>query len=511
MTKRANARDEIKYSDEHLKIFFDYAPDAYYLLDSEGTLVDANKAAERLTGYRKEEFIGRKIVESGILDQGYVSKALTLLSKNLLGEPSGPDEFILNRRDGGRVVVEISTYPVEVEGKKLILGIAHDITERKKMERMVREYSENLERTVKQRTEDLEKTMKFLEMIIENVPDLMYIKDKDLKYVLVNDSFCKFFGLPKDKILGRTLYDIASKDLADYFTKQDMEVIETKKIFYMPEATLRDASGTKRVLCTTKAPLKDEEGNVTHIIGVTRDITENKRMEEELLRAERLAAIGETAAMVGHDLRNPLQVLMNLVYLAEEIFKSSSRECLEIFEKHGLSDLCSRIRDQIGYMDKIVSDLQDYARPVTISIEEIKTKELLDNIIENLTIPSNIKVSNEVNEDVTISVDKALMTRVFINLITNAIQAMPTGGKITFRVHESEGWRCISVSDTGVGIPKENLDKIFTPTFTTKAKGQGFGLAVCKKFVEAHNGKITVESNVGEGTKFTVCIPSRVV
>jgi len=268
MVERVNVEDTIKdpvekfrISYEYMKIIFDYAPDAYYLLDSEGTLIDANMAAERLTGYKKEEFIGRKIVEVGILAQDHIPKALKLLAKNALGEPSGPDEFILNRKDGKEAIVEIVTYPVEIKGKKLILGIAHDITERKNMERKIKEYSENLEKLVKQRTEDLEKTTKFLEMIIENVPDLMYIKDRDLRYVLVNESFCKFFGLPKDKILGRTLYDIASKCLADYFTKQDMDVLKTKKIFYMPEATLRDASGTKRVLCTTKAPLRDEEEN----------------------------------------------------------------------------------------------------------------------------------------------------------------------------------------------------------------------------------------------------------
>ncbi|MBS7625787.1 PAS domain S-box protein, partial [Candidatus Bathyarchaeota archaeon] len=194
MIERADIKDpaeKFRISDEYMKIFFDYAPDAYYLLDSEGTLIDANMAAERLTGYRKEEFIGRKIVESGILPQDYISKAVTILAKNLLGEPSGPDEFVLNRKDGGKVVVEISTYPIEVEGKKLILGIAHDITERKNMERKIKEYSENLESLVKRRTGDLEKTTKFLEMIIENVPDLMYIKDRDLRYVLVNESFCK--------------------------------------------------------------------------------------------------------------------------------------------------------------------------------------------------------------------------------------------------------------------------------------------------------------------------------
>ncbi|MBS7623092.1 PAS domain S-box protein, partial [Candidatus Bathyarchaeota archaeon] len=411
-------------------------------------------------------------------------------------------------KNGEDFWVEINAASIIRDGEiKYYLSNWVDITQRKKMEEEIKRYSLNLEKLVEERTEELERSRRFLETIIQNVPDLLYIKDKELKYVEVNDSFCKFFGVSRSEALGKTLYDIAPKERADYFIKQDREVLETGETFYMPEGTFTDASGRERVICTTKTPLRDERGNVTHIIGVTRDITENKRLESELLKAERMAAIGETAAMVGHDLRNPLQVVVNLIYLVEEVLKTAPAQCAELLEEHGLMELCSRIKEQIAYMDKIVSDLQDYARPIIPVVEERKIRQMLDEIVSNINIPENIRVLNSVDEKITMRIDPGLMTRVFTNLITNAVQAMPGGGRLTITSHQTDDRRCVSIADTGVGIPKENLEKIFAPTFTTKAKGQGFGLAVCKKLVEAHGGEIKVESTPGEGSIFTVCIP----
>jgi len=134
ITKSIQVEKELKDSEERLKILFDYAPDAVYISDLKGRFIDGNKAAERLIGYKKEELIGKSFLKSKILSLADIPKAAKTLAKSIVGKPTGPDEFVLNRKDNSKVTVEISTYPVKIKGKILALGIARDITERKKAE-----------------------------------------------------------------------------------------------------------------------------------------------------------------------------------------------------------------------------------------------------------------------------------------------------------------------------------------------------------------------------------------
>jgi signal transduction histidine kinase len=231
---------------------------------------------------------------------------------------------------------------------------------------------------------------------------------------------------------------------------------------------------------------------------------ELKQVRSRLLEAERLSAIGRTAAMVGHDLRNPLQVIINTLYLA--------RMKLELIppqiEKHELEEIYNKIEAQVMYMNKIVTDLQDFSRPVELKQVKTNLKELVDSVLSSISIPKNINVSVKINENApTFRVDPPSLKRVFYNLILNAIQAMPHGGSLTIAMHSTDEQVIITVEDTGVGIPEKSKHKIFEPFFTTKAQGQGLGLSICKKFVEANGGSIEVESEEGKGTTFKVKLP----
>jgi signal transduction histidine kinase len=182
----------------------------------------------------------------------------------------------------------------------------------------------------------------------------------------------------------------------------------------------------------------------------------------------------------------------------------------ELAEKQGLVEQCGTIEKQVEYMNEIVSDLQDYARPVKPKLMEADIHKLISETLSTITVPEGVKVATVVEEGFPkLMLDPTLMKRVFTNLMTNAIQAMPNGGKLTIGASKTDETASISVEDTGVGIPKQNLGKLFQPLFTTKAKGMGLGLAICKRMVEAHGGEITVESKVGKGTIFTVKIPLR--
>jgi signal transduction histidine kinase len=226
-------------------------------------------------------------------------------------------------------------------------------------------------------------------------------------------------------------------------------------------------------------------------------------MEERLLQAERLAAIGKTTAMVGHDLRNPLQGMTTMLYLAKRALKSRKAA-----GKREMAGLLDTLDGQIAYMEKIVADLQDYARPLTPKLVETSLTDLIRDTLSTMKVPRNVKVSVQVEKGIgKVMVDADLMRRVLTNLTTNSIQAMPEGGKLTIHADKTPDATIIAVEDTGVGMPEEDLGRLFEPFFTTKAKGQGFGLAVCKPLVEAHGGTITAKSKPGKGSTFTIQIP----
>jgi Signal transduction histidine kinase len=250
------------------------------------------------------------------------------------------------------------------------------------------------------------------------------------------------------------------------------------------------------------AERNDELGELSNAVNTMR--IQLKAITTQLKEQERLAGIGQTAGMVGHDLRNPLQALVSEVYLIEEELKtlpdSESRE--------NLKESAQTISDQISYMDKIVSDLQTFVKPVVSQKEPVNAKQLTSSVISLIEIPANVKLATAVPNSLVVNTDAQLLKRVLINLANNAIQAMPKGGNLTITAEKTgQGKIQLTVQDTGVGIPDSIKPKIFTPLFTTKSRGQGFGLAVCKRVIEAQGGTITFESQVGKGTKFVIELP----
>ena len=267
---------------------------------------------------------------------------------------------------------------------------------------------------------------------------------------------------------------------------------------------------------------KDNNGKPVAIIEVNNDITELKKAEEkledyrrnleklveertkQLKDAERLAAIGATAGMVGHDIRNPLQAMTSDVYLAKTDLASTS----ESEEKKNALESLDEIEKNISYINKIVQDLQDFARPLKPVAKETDTQNLIADLLSKNGVPKDVEVEVKVKKQAnTIMADSDILKRILGNLLTNAIQAMPQGGKLSIQAYKKENNSIIEVIDTGVGIPKDVKEKLFTPLFTTKSKGQGFGLAVVKRMTESLGGTVTFESEEGKGTKFILCLP----
>lgn len=232
--------------------------------------------------------------------------------------------------------------------------------------------------------------------------------------------------------------------------------------------------------------------------------TEVKESNEKLQAAERMAAIGETAAMVGHDIRNPLQAIVGELYLE----KLEIDTLLDGPTKNNIQENIRSIEENLFYINKIVSDLQDFAKPLKAEKDQVDINEVIADVLSMVSIPQNYQVEIMVEKDFPIlEASYQMFKRALTNLIQNAMQAMPNEGKLSIHAYLEHSTAKVSVSDTGEGIPEDVKARLFKPLFTTKAKGQGLGLAVVKRLIEAQGGTVDFESENGNGAKFTLNLP----
>jgi len=229
-----------------------------------------------------------------------------------------------------------------------------------------------------------------------------------------------------------------------------------------------------------------------------------KERANQLQAAERLAAIGATASMVGHDMRNPLQAISGDLYFAKKDLEKMPESHLQ----QNIRESLTSAEESVTYLNKIVQDLQDYASPIKLTMQQADLEALCNEVLFKRDLPSNISASCHVEEDAKIVwTDSLILKRILNNLTSNAVQAMPNGGKLTLVARKSAEDFVVTVEDTGMGIPQDVHPKLFTPMFTTKAKGQGFGLVVVKRMTEALGGKVTFETEPGVGSKFNIHLP----
>ncbi len=263
-------------------------------------------------------------------------------------------------------------------------------------------------------------------------------------------------------------------------------------------ATNEELESSNEELRATEEELRasNEELQVTN--------EELKGAQERLIRSEKLAAIGQLAGGVGHELRNPLGAIKNAVYYIKgKVAKSElAHQEPRVIEFLGIVD------DEINASNKIINDLLSFSRVGKPAVSPARIETVINDAISHATIAENITLSKNVAVGLPeIQIDTDQIRQVLVNIITNATQAMPDGGRLAIAARQQDSFLEVEIADTGIGIPQEIIGKIFDPLYTTKAKGIGLGLAVCKSIVDRHQGQINVTSKVGEGTTFTVKLP----
>ena len=228
---------------------------------------------------------------------------------------------------------------------------------------------------------------------------------------------------------------------------------------------------------------------------------ELREAHEELIRKEKLTVLGQLASGVGHELLNPLGAIKNVAYYLNMVLEgpeSNVKEILDILDK------------EVAVCESIISSLFDFARSTPLLKREVDINDIIRGVFSHTTVPEKVEVVRQLDEVLpTILGDRDQLDQVFGHIILNAIQAMPEGGQLTVKSEfPSQEWVAISFTDTGIGIHKDNLGKVFDPLYTTKAKGIGLGLAIIKDLVETHGGTIEVQSEVGKGSTFTIRLPT---
>jgi two-component system CheB/CheR fusion protein len=388
--------------------------------------------------------------------------------------------------DGKRAFVHTVKTPAKDENGNVvgILGIFWDITERKTTEIALQDARE------------------YVESIVATVREPLIVLDKELKVLSASRAFYLIFKVTPEETEGLPIYEIGNQQwnipslrrLLEEILPNNTSFDDFEVDHYFPKIG-------RRAMLLNARRIYRESDHTQMILLAIQDITEKKLLQEELITSEKLTAIGQLASVVGHEIRNPLGVIKNSAYFLNMKLKDSADEKvvkhLKILEK------------EVNSANLIISDLLGFASKKTPTLDQTDLNETVKNALSYIAVPENIKVEIKLGEIPKMLLDKEQVQRVCQNLILNAVQAMPEGGKLTIQTTKQDDSAKLIVRDTGVGIPKENMPKLFTPLFSTKAKGIGLGLAICKQIVESHDGNITVESRVGEGSTFTVKLPIR--
>jgi len=407
--------------------------------------------------------------------------------------------------------------PFTDEEVKLLTELANDFAYGIMMLRLSKE-KEQVQLTLRKQAE-----------LINLSPDAIIVRKIDGAIAFWSKGAEKLYGWTKDEAIGQNINSLLKVESSQPIDK----IVQNLKLNgkWSGEIVHTCKDGRKLIVQSYWLGRFGANGKIVEMLESNVDITERIRMQtkleesaflveeyanqmeklanqraEQLKDAERLATIGATAGMVGHDIRNPLQAITGDLYLAKIELTSIS----ESKEKKNIMESLTEIEKNIDYINKIVADLQDFARPLNPHAEETDIKIIIDDLLKKNSLPENVRVSVNVETDArNVVADSTFINRIMYNLVNNAIQAMPKGGKLTIHTYKEANDTVLAVKDTGIGIPEAVKGKLFTPMFTTKSKGQGFGLAVIKRMTESLGGAVSFESQEGKGTTFTIRFPQK--
>ncbi len=336
------------------------------------------------------------------------------------------------------------------------------------------------------------------ENILSTMPDSLILADLNGKILKVNERLVNFVGFTEEELMGEPIDKLCVVSYRNNCAKILRELSE-KKVVINQELVFKTKAEVDRNVLFSGSIVKSKTGRAIGMTCIIHDVTEHKKLEERLVKAERFASIGELAGQVGHDLRNPLAGIKNGIY----IIRKKNEQLTE--EKR--NEILGWIEAAIEDSNRIVTSLVDYSSELNLEPEPCTPRSLVLHALSKIQIPDRLSVLNHTTDNITMVADASKLASVFAGLIKNAVEAIPEKGSVEIMSSLKESNVEISFADSGIGIPENVLPKLFTPLVTTKAKGMGMSLAICRRVVEMHGGKVAVESVFGKGTTVSVLLP----
>ncbi len=455
------------------------------ITDPKGIISFVNEKFVQISGYTKDELIGQN---HSILNSGFHPKEFFKEMWRTIGSGNVWKGEVRNKAKNGDLYwVDTTIVPfLNQKGRPYqYVAIRSDITNLK---------------TAKADLKEKMKEVSDYKFAIDQASIVAFTDEKGL-IKSVNDKFCEISKYSREELIGQDHRMLNSGFHTKGFFKGLWKTIGSGEV-WKGEIRNKAKDGSYYWVDTTIIPFLNEKGKPYQYLSIRNDITERKQTEELLHRQDKLAAVGQLAAGVAHEIRNPLTSMKGYAeFLQLDETDEQRKEFLDI------------ILDEIDRVNNIVEEFMVLAKPKAVELEERNIIPIVRNVVSLLDFEArkrNVRLSFDADDDIIqVECDENRLKQVFLNFIKNGIEAMPEGGDLDVKMFIHEGNVEITIQDTGVGIPPDTLTKIGEPFYTTKKNGNGLGLLVSFKIIESHNGKVYIESELNKGTTFKILLPAK--
>ena len=481
VTQRKQTEQALKDSEERYRTLVEGANDAVFLETFDGHIVDINTKACEMLGYTRNELLHLIMADLVQQDDSQVEEE----EEEKKDEPGQHREEIMIRKDGSQMPVEVNTSILRLKGEKYLMSVVRDITQRKEKELR----QKHLEQAIIE-------SKKRLMAVFDGIMSPLTITDLDHNIIMVNKATASLFGDKIPRLLGRKCYEAFRKESEPCPNCPVSETIRTSK----PSHRLSTNPIVNRTLEEYTYPIFDASGNLSLIINYGIDVTDKIKMERQLVQADKMASLGTLAAGIAHEIRNPMATVnLNTQILLRD---------LDVGEEHQVYML--DIQKEVKKIERIISEILEFSKPRPAHLVENNINEVVLSVHELTRVQlrrDDLRVHFNLADHLpAVLIDPAQISQVVINLVINAMQAMPDGGDLTVTTQTDSTTRRVEllVGDTGLGIPNENLSKIFDPFFTNKPEGTGLGLSIARQILDKNQAAIRVSSKEGQGTVFRI-------
>ncbi len=492
------------------------AANGIMITDRAGIILWVNTAFTTLAGYAIEEVVGRtpSVLKSGIQGPQFYDELRSTITAGRVWH----GEIVNRRKDGTLYTEEMTITPVRDSAGEIshYIAIKQDVTKRKQAQAAL---------------EELQRQQRAL---LDNIPDIAWLKDRDGKFIAVNHALGKACGVNPDELVGKTDFDVWDKELAERYVADDHEVM-LSRLSKRVEEPLTDTQGREFWVETIRTPIFNDLGDVIGTTGIARDVTDRKHGEETLretnrrlhealsglkaaeqqvIQQERLRALGTMASGIAHDFNNALAAILGfteLLLYRPEVLRNHEQSLKYVQMMNTAAkdagNTVSRLREFYRYREK-----NDVFAPIRVSqlVEQVVslTQPKWKNQAEATGI--SIQVRTELGELPAILGNDADLREALINLVFNAVDAMPDGGTLTIRTRTENDHAVIEVADTGTGMAEDVRQRCLEPFFSTKGEsGTGLGLSMVYGIVKRHEGDVEIDTALGRGTTFRIRLPLR--